>query len=192
MGKLYAALFMTLDGVVEAPGSGDTTLPDKRGWSEPFMTQEIGMAIMGQMDDAEAMLLGRNTYQDFAAFWPNVPAGDPFGDRMNNQKKYVVSSTLKRADWKNSTLINSNVAEEIARIKAQTSKTISVVGSGTLTQWLIEHDLLDELQLLVCPVYLGVGKKLFKDGNTTKTMKLLNSRAFSSGALLLNYQPLKA
>jgi dihydrofolate reductase len=189
MRKIMAAEFITLDGVVEAPGSGDTTLPNKKGWSEPFMSEEIGMTIMGQMDASDAMLLGRKTYQDFAIFWPNVPEGDPFGDRMNNQTKYVVSTTLQKADWKNSTLINGDIPAEITKLKQQPGKNISVTGSPSLVRSLLQYDLLDELQLLLCPVVLGVGKRLFQEGNDTKVLKLVNSKTFSSGAVILNYRP---
>src|SRR5258705_12162293 len=101
MRKISAGLFITLDGVVEAPGPGDTTLEGKRGWSMPFMNDDIGMLIMNQMDSNDAMLLGRKTYEAFAAFWPSVPDEDPFGKRMNGTTKYVVTTTLDKADWKN-------------------------------------------------------------------------------------------
>lgn len=189
MRKIFAAEFITLDGVVEAPGSGDTTLPDKRGWSEPFMTEEIGMTIMSQMDASDAMLLGRKTYQDFAAFWPSVPDEDPFGNRMNNQAKFVVSTTLDKAEWKNSTLIKGDIPAEISRLKQQPGQNISITGSPTLVRSLLQYDLLDELQLLLCPVVLGVGKRLFQEGNDTRILKLVDSKTFSSGAVLLTYQP---
>jgi dihydrofolate reductase len=189
MRKIIASLFMTLDGVVEAPGSGDTTLEGKRGWSDPFMSQEIGMLIMGQMDASDAMLLGRRTYQDFAAFWPSVPDEDPFGKRMNGVRKYVLSTTLQKAEWNNSTLIQGNVAEALTRLKAQPGQNISVVGSGTLVQSLLQLDLIDELQLMVVPVFLGIGKRLFPEGSSTKVLKLVNAQPFSSGMVLLSYAP---
>ena len=106
MTKLIAGLFITLDGVVEAPGPGDTTLPEKRGWSMPYMNEEIGMEIMRDMDSSEGMLLGRTTYDGFAAFWPNIGDDDPFGKRMNGMRKYVVSKTLKNAAWNNSIVVD--------------------------------------------------------------------------------------
>jgi len=109
MRKIVASLFITLDGVVEAPGTGDTTLPEKRGWSMPFMNDDVGQVIGAGMANTDAMLLGRRTYQGFAAFWPNVPADDPFGQIMNNQTKYVVSTTLDKAEWKNSHLIKAGL-----------------------------------------------------------------------------------
>jgi len=191
MRKIIASLFITLDGVVEAPGSGDTTLPDKRGWSMPFTNDEVGQVIGGAMMNSDAMLLGRRTYQGFAAFWPNVPADDPFGQIMNNQTKYVVSTTLAKAEWTNSHLIKGNVPEELNKLKQQPGKNISIVGSGTLTRSLIEADVVDELQLMLCPVVLGVGRRLFDHANFTKSMKVIEAKSFSSGMIYLRLQPEK-
>ena len=191
MRKIVASLFITLDGVVEAPGTGDTTLPEKRGWSMPFTNDEVGQVIGAGMTNTDAMLLGRRTYQGFAAFWPNVPVDDPFGQIMNNQTKYVVSTTLDKAEWKNSHLIKGNVAEELNKLKQQPGKNISIVGSGTLTRSLIEADLVDELQLMLCPVVLGVGKRLFDHANFTRSMKVLEAKTFDSGMIYLRLQPEK-
>src|SRR5690349_16427908 len=125
MRKLNAALFITLDGVVEAPGPGDTTLPEKRGWSMPFTDDEVGQVIGAGMANSDAMLLGRKTYEAFADFWPKVPADDPFGQFMNNQTKYVVSATLDKATWKNSHLIKGNVTTELNKLKQRPGKDIS-------------------------------------------------------------------
>lgn len=189
MRKVIASLFMTLDGVVEAPGSADTTLEGKRGWTEPFMSPEIGQLILNQMDSSDALLLGRVTYQSFAAFWPSVPDDDPFGKRMNGLTKYVVSTTLNKVDWKNSQLIKGNVAEEIAKLKQQPGQNINITGSGTLVQSLLQQDLIDELQLMVFPVFLGVGKRLFPEGSNTKVLKLVDTKPFSTGMVMLSYQP---
>lgn len=189
MRKIIAGLFTTLDGVVEAPGSGDITLPEKRGWSEPYMNDEIGMSIVEQMNNSDALLLGRKTYQEFAAFWPSVPDTDPFGKIMNSIPKYVVSTTLDKAEWNNSTLIKGNVAEELSRLKQLPGKSINITGSPTLVLSLLQDDLIDELGLLVCPVILGVGRRFFKDGSDTKALKLVDSKPFSSGMVMLTYQP---
>lgn len=189
MRKINAALFITLDGVVEAPGLGDTTLPEKRGWSMPFMNDEVGQVIGAGMASSDAMLLGRRTYQDFAAFWPNVPADDPFGQIMNNQTKYVVSTTLNKAEWRNSHLIKGDIATELNKLKQQSGKDINIVGSGTLTRSLIEADLVDELQLMLCPVVLGVGMRLFDNTHFTKSMKVLQAKSFDSGMIYLRLQP---
>jgi len=188
MRKIIAALFMTLDGVVEAPGSGDTSLLEHRGWSERFMTPEIGGLIFSQMSASDTMLLGRKTHQEFAAYWPTVPADDPFGQSMNNQAKVVVSTTLDKAEWKNSTLIKDNVVEEISRLKQQPGQTISIVGSPTLTRSLLPYGLIDELQLVVCPIVLGVGKRLFPDGTQKQPLTLIDAKTFSSGVVILSYR----
>ncbi len=189
MRKLTAGLFITLDGVVEAPGDGDTTLPGKRGWSMPFFGDEIGQFIMGQMDSSDAMLLGRKTYEGFAAFWPALPDEDPFAQRMNNQTKYVVSKTLDKADWKNSILLKGNLADEITRLKNQPGKDIAITGSGTLVQALLQLELIDELTLMISPVILGVGKRLFAENAETRILKTVDSKTYSSGMTVLTLQP---
>ncbi len=191
MRKINAALFITLDGVVEAPGPGDTTLPDKRGWSMAYSSEEVGEVIGSNMAASDAMLLGRVTYEAFAAFWPNVPEDDPFSNFMNNQTKYVVSTTLAKAEWKNSHLIQGDVVAELTKIKQEPGKDISIVGSGTLTRSLIKAGLVDELQLMLCPVVLGEGKRLFDNVDYTKSMQVLEVRAFDSGMTYFRLQPEK-
>lgn len=191
MRKINAALFITLDGVVEAPG-GEPTLPeDRRGWSMPFTDDEVGQVIGAAMAASDAMLLGRNTYEGFAAFWPSVPEDDPFGNIMNNRTKYVVSTTLDKAEWKNSHLVKGNLIEELNKLKQQPGKDISTVGSGTLVRSLLKADLIDELQLMLCPVVLGVGDRLFDGADFMKTMNVLETRAFDSGMIYLRLQPQK-
>lgn len=191
MRKINAALFITLDGVVEAPG-GEPTLPeDRRGWSMPFMNDEVGQVIGAAMAESDAMLLGRRTYEGFAAFWPTVPEDDPFSAVMNNRTKYVVSTTLDKAEWKNSHLIKGNLVEELNKLKQQPGKDITVVGSGTLVHSLLKSGLVDELQLMLCPVILGVGSRLFDGADFMRTMKVLETRSFSSGMIYLRLQPEK-
>ena len=180
---------MTLDGIVEAPGSADTTLPEKRGWSDPYMSQEIGMSIYELIQKSQAFLLGRRTYQDFAAFWPSMPADDPFAQVMNSMPKYVISSTLDKAEWNNSTLLRG--MDDISRLKQTPGKDINITGSPTLVRSLLEQGLLDEIQFMVCPVVLGVGKHLFPEGIDTKTLKLVDAKPFDTGMVLLSYQPLQ-
>lgn len=191
MRKIIAGEFITLDGVMEAPGSGDTTLPEQRGWSEPFMTEEIGNLMFEQMQEIDAFLLGRRTYQDFASFWPHVPADDPFGKMMNSMTKYVVSTTLETVSWNNSCLINKNVMAEISRLKQQPGRNIQVTGSGDLFNSLFQHNIIDEFQLMVCPVVLGTGKQLFRAGNAPRSMKLASTRSFDLGMVVLNYEPVQ-
>lgn len=191
MRKIVTAEFITLDGVYEAPGSEDTTLLEKRGWSMPFVSDDVGQVIFESMQNSDAMLLGRSTYADFAAFWSAVPAEDPIGQFMNSQPKYVVSTTLDKADWKNSTLIKGNVIEELTKLKQQPGKNIAIVGSGTLVQSLLEVDLIDEFELMLFPVVLGMGKRLFKEGTSTKPMAVLEVKSFASGMTFLRLQPKK-
>jgi dihydrofolate reductase len=178
MRKIVAGLFITLDGVMESP--------DK--WQFPYFNEELGQAVTSQMDATDAMLLGRKTYEEFASFWPTAPADDPFTARMNNTPKFVVSTTLDAVEWQNSTLIKSNVVEELTRLKQQPGKNIGMTGSATLVRSLLRDNLLDELLLLVHPVVVGSGKRLF-EGNYQFALKLVDAQTFSTGVLSLTYQP---
>jgi dihydrofolate reductase len=179
MRKIVAGLFMSLDGIVESP--------DK--WQFPYFNDEMGADVGAQMAAADAMLLGRVTYQEFASFWPSAPADDPITARMNDTPKYVVSTTLDRAEWQNSTLIKGNVVEEITRLKQQPGKDIGITGSATLVRSLLRDKLLDELRLLVHPIVVGSGKRLFPDGSDPAALTLVESRSFSTGVLSLTYVP---
>jgi dihydrofolate reductase len=181
MRKVTAGLFVSLDGVVEAPEK----------WQLPYFNDEMGEAIGAVMAEADAMLLGRVTYQEFASYWPGVSAEDqPFADHMNNTPKFVVSTTLAEPlEWQNSTLIKGNVAEEIAKLKQQPGRNIGITGSATLVQSLLQDDLLDELGLLVHPVVVGSGKRLFEEGGDQKGLKLVDSKTFSTGVVYLTYEP---
>ena len=191
MRKLTAGIFITLDGVVEAPGADDTTLLDKRGWSMAYTDEEVGGFIMGGMASSDAMLLGRITYQNFAAYWAPLGDENPIASAMNNQNKFVVSTTLDKVNWKNTTLLKGNVTDAITGLKQKSGKDISVVGSGTLVQSLLQLELIDELNLLICPVILGTGKRLFKEGVETRLLKPISSKTFGSGMTILTLQPNK-
>ncbi len=182
MRKIVAGLFISLDGVIEAPQT----------WHFPYFNDEMGAAVGAQMAASDAMLLGRVTYQEFAAFWPSAPADDPFTAVMNNTPKYVVSTTLETAEWQNTTLINGNIAEEIAQLKQQPGKEIGITGSATLVRSLLRMNLLDELRLLVHPIVVGTGKRLFPDGSEQTPLKLADSRTFSTGVVYLTYVPATA
>lgn len=179
MRKIVAGLFISLDGVFEAP--------DK--WHFPYFNDEMGAAVGSQMAAADTMLLGRVTYQEFASFWPNQKSEEnDFADQMNNTPKIVVSSTLDNVDdWQNSTLIKGNVAEELTKLKQQPGKDIAITGSGALVRSLLRDGLLDELRLLVHPIVVGSGKQLFPDGTGQIPLKLADSRIFSTGVLYLTY-----
>jgi dihydrofolate reductase len=181
MRKVIAWELVALDGVMESPEK----------WSFQFHNDEMAEANAAGMAAADAMLLGRVTYQEFASYWPYQNSADqPFTDYLNNTPKYVVSTTLEEPlEWQNSTLIKDNVEEEIARLKRQPGKNIGIVGSGTLVRSLLRDDLLDELQLMVHPVVVGSGKRLFEEGGDQKALKLVDSKTFSTGVLSLTYQP---
>lgn len=179
MRKVVAGLFVSLDGVVESP--------DK--WQFPYFNDEMGADVGAQMAASDAMLLGRVTYQEFAAFWPGAPADDPFTARMNETPKYVVSTTLDRAEWKNSTLIKGNIVAGITALKQQPGKDIGITGSATLVRSLLRDQLLDELRLLVHPIVVGGGKRLFPEGSEPVALTLVDSKVFSTGVLSLVYAP---
>jgi dihydrofolate reductase len=184
MRKVIASELMSLDGVMESP--------DK--WHFPYFNDEMGTEIGAAMATADAMLLGRVTYQEFAAFWPSQNSesseDQEFADYMNNTPKFVVSTTLEEPlEWNNSTLIKGNVAEEITRLKQQPGGDISITGSGTLVRSLLAEDLLDELRLMVHPLVVGRGKRLFEEGGGQKALKLVDSKTFGTGVLYLTYQP---
>ena len=181
MRKVVAGEFVSLDGVMESPGE----------WHFPYFNDEMGEAVGASMAAADAMLLGRVTYQEFASYWPGASSEDqPFADYMNNTPKYVVSTTLEEPlEWNNSTLIKGNVTEEIARLKQQPGKNIGITGSATLVQYLLQEDLLDKLELLIHPVVVGSGQRLFEGGGELKGLRLLESKTFSTGVVYLTYQP---
>ena len=182
MRKIVAGLFISLDGVVEAP--------DK--WHFPYLNEELGQAVQSQMAQADAMLLGRKTYQEFAGFWPNQGRDVELADFMNQTPKYVVSNTLTALDWQNSTLISGNVKEALSALKEQPGKSLNITGSGTLVRSLLEDGLLDELHLFVHPIVVQKGKRLFEGQGETVPLKLADSKTFSNGVLYVTYTPAPA
>jgi dihydrofolate reductase len=161
--------------------------PEK--WHFPYFNDQMEAAVGSSMADSDAMLLGRVTYAEWAGFWPAQSSDDPFANYINNTPKFVVSTTLDTVEWNNSTLIKGDVAQQIARLKQQPGKNIAISGSGTLVQWLLHADLLDELRLLVHPIVVGSGKRLFTGGSAPKGLKLVDSQAFSTGVMYLTYAP---
>jgi dihydrofolate reductase len=177
--KVVAVELVSLDGVMEAPEE----------WAFSYSNEEMEAANAKGMAASDAMLLGRDTYQGLATFWPHQPGGTPMVDYINGVKKFVVSSTLEEAGWNNSTLIRENALENIAGLKRQPGKDITIIGSAILVRSLLEASLLDELRLMVHPVILGGGKRLFEDGGEMGTLELVSSEAFGTGVVSLAYRP---
>jgi class 3 adenylate cyclase/dihydrofolate reductase len=188
MRKLIASEFVTLDGVMEAPGHEQH--PDgKNAWALRHTGEDQQRYKVEEVFEAGAILLGRVTYEIFAAFWPTAPNDDGFADRMNSIPKYVVSGSLRTAGWQNSIIIGGNPAEKIAELKQQPGGDILLVGSADLLNSLIKHDVIDEYRLMVFPVVLGSGKRLFRDATDITHLQLADSRTFESGVTVLTYRP---
>jgi class 3 adenylate cyclase len=185
--KLIVTAYMTLDGVVEAPGF-DEHRDGRNAWALRVQNEEDGVYNQGQIESADALLLGRKTWQIWAVFWPTAPES-AMKDKLNSMPKYVVSTTLKRADWNNSHIISRNVESEVRSLKARPGSELVVYGSPDLVDELVKHDLVDEFRILVYPVILGSGKHLFREPIDTHHLRLIGSRSFSSGVVLLTYAP---
>lgn len=191
MRKIVAGEFLTVDGVYQAPGGPDEDVEggfSNGGWVVPFIDDELGAFIVGMINSADAFLFGRKTYDIFAASWPMTPDDDPVGAKFNNSQKYVASNTLATAEWRNTTVLSGDVAAEITKLKEQDGGEIQLAGSGDLIQTLLKNDLLDELILFFFPVVIGEGKRLFGAGTLPRTLKLTDSKAFSSGVVVCTYQ----
>jgi class 3 adenylate cyclase/dihydrofolate reductase len=188
MRRLIASEFVTLDGVMEGPGH-DEHRDGKNAWALRGTSEDQQRFKIEEVFAVDAILLGRVTYQIFAAFWPTAPPDQGFADRMNSVQKYVVSTTLDEATWNNTTIIRGDVAEEVATLKERPGGDIVIYGSADVVNSLMKHDLIEEYRLLVFPVVLGSGKRLFRDETDVSHLQLIGTRAFSSGAVLLTYQP---
>jgi dihydrofolate reductase len=192
MRKLIVAEFITLDGVIQAPGAPDEDMDGgfvHGGWTQPYWHDDIGQHFFQAMTEADTLLLGRKTWQNHGNAFDPMPAGDPFGDVMNSKQKYVVSTTLKSAaGWRNSSLINGNVVEEVHKLKNQPGQNILLDGSSVLVHTLIENDLVDEYALHVYPLVLGGGKRLFPDGKRVN-LRLIESTTLPTGVLFQRYEP---
>jgi dihydrofolate reductase len=188
MGKLIVTEFISLDGVVEGPGGGEGY--DRAGWSFKFDRGPEGDAFkLEETMDSEVMLLGRVTYDGFAAAWPTMTDPVGFADKMNGMPKYVVSSTLTDPAWNNTTVLSGDVAESVAALKRDVAGDILVAGSPTLVRALLALGLIDELRLMVFPVVLGAGKRLFGDAAEAVTLKLADSRTVGEGIAILTFRP---
>ena len=194
MRKLIVLSFITLDGVMQAPGGPEedpTGGFNYGGWTVGYWDDFLGGVMDEQMAKPFDSLLGRKTYEIFAAYWPYVKSDDPNGplaDRLNSAKKYVVSTTLGKLDWSNSTLIKGDIVQEIKSLKQQNGPELQVHGSGNLIQTLLKHDLIDEFRLKIFPITLGTGKRLFGNGTIPAGLKLIDSRTSTTGVIVATYE----
>jgi class 3 adenylate cyclase/dihydrofolate reductase len=188
MGRLVVTEFMTLDGVMEAPGFEEHR-DGKNAWAVQATTEDQQRYKIDELFAAGAILLGRVTYQIWEAFWPDAPKDAGFADRINGIEKYVVSTTLREPTWNNTTVIRSDLAGEVSRVKERTDGDILVFGSAALVDSLLELDLVDEWRVMLFPIVLGSGKRLFREEQDVSHLRLVGTRVFDSGVVLLTYEP---
>jgi dihydrofolate reductase len=186
MGRIVVTEFVSLDGVIEAPGGGEDF--KHGGWSFEINRGDEGDKFkLDETLSSEALLLGRVTYEGFAAAWPSRDG--EFAEKFNSMPKYVVSSTLENPEWNNSTVLKGDVAEEVTKLKNEQDGDIVVHGSARLVQALVEHDLVDEFRLMVFPLVLGSGKRLFGETRDKKPLRLVDSKIVGDGVAILTYEP---
>ncbi len=188
MGKIVVSEFVSLDGVMEDPGGAEGF--KHGGWTFQFSSPEQEQWKAEELFHADALLLGRRTYQGFAAAWPTMPGTGAYGERMNSLPKYVVSTTLTDMTW-NATLLRGEFAEALPKVKQEVSQDILIFGSGQLVHALNAQDLIDEYRLMVFPVALGSGKRLFPERSEKLPLRLAESKPFASGVVVLTYQPIR-
>ncbi|MFG3497016.1 dihydrofolate reductase family protein [Streptomyces sp. NPDC047928] len=193
MAELTLTAFLTLDGVMQAPGGPDEDRSDGfdyGGWLVPFADDDMGRFMNEVFDRADGFLLGRRTYEIFASYWPRITdPDDPIASRLNNLPKHVVSTTLDRVDWAGSELVRGDLAEAVRRLKERPGREIQVHGSARLAQSLIAAGLVDAYHLLVYPVFLGKGRRLFPDGGVPTAFALTGHRTTASGVSIQSYRP---
>ncbi|HEX5468469.1 MAG TPA: dihydrofolate reductase family protein [Gaiellaceae bacterium] len=191
--RLTLQTFLTLDGVMQAPGGPDEDRSDgfeQGGWQVPYAGDDMGEAIRGWFAEADAFLLGRRTYEIFSGYWPRMtdPA-DPIAGPLNSLPKYVASRTLREVSWSGSSLLEGDVAEQVAELKSRPGRELQVWGSGDLARTLMQHGLVDEYRLLVYPVVLGAGRRLFAEGATPSALRLVESKRTGEGVTMNVYEP---
>jgi len=187
MGRIVVTEFISLDGVIEAPGGGEDY--KHAGWTFEFDRGEEGDAFkLDEVLEADAQLLGRRTYEGFAAAWPNYSDEVGFASKMNSMPKYVVSKTLESADWNNSTILSGDLVDDVTKLKNEVDGVILVAGSAQLVQGLIAHDLVDELRLMVFPILLGEGKRLWGEMSEKKQFKLADTKTVGEGIAILIFR----
>jgi len=192
MRKLVVGTFLTLDGVMQAPGGPDEDRDggfEYGGWSVKYWDEMMGKLIVEQTMRPDALLLGRRTYEIFAAHWPRVTdPNDPVAAKLNTVRKYVASRTLHKAEWHNSSLLRGEVGDAVRRLKEQSGGEIQVTGSSNLIQTLLKHDLIDEFRLWIFPVSVGSGKRLFGDGTLPGAFRLVDAEVSTTGVVIHRYE----
>lgn len=187
MRKIIVTEFITLDGVVEAPGGNETPHPHG-GWQAKYRGAEGGKYKFDELNSIDALLLGKNTYEQFSGYWPGQGDANPFAGRINSLPKYVVSTTLESAEWNNSHILR-DVARDVAALRAGDGGDILVYGSATLAKSLLHHGLVDELRLMMYPVSVGGGLKLFDDSRELNSFRLKHSQVWENGVMILEFEP---
>jgi dihydrofolate reductase len=191
MRKLVVGTFLTLDGVMQAPGGPEEDRSggfDHGGWMVPYLDDMIMRVMTDWVRRADGLVLGRRTYEIFAGSWPYASADDPIAAKLNSVRKYVASRTLNRVDWQHSTLLAGDIAEAVRKLKGEPGGELQVHGSGELIQTLLRHDLIDEFRIWFFPVVLGTGKRLFGEGTVPAGLKLIETQTSSTGAVLQVHQ----
>jgi dihydrofolate reductase len=193
MSRVVVTNNLTLDGVMQAPGRPDE---DRRGgfahggWAQPYADAVLGQKMGEGIGNTGALLLGRRTYEDFASIWPRMPDDNPFAAVLNNTPKYVASRTLQEPlAWANSTLLEGDAVAAVSQLKEQPGKDIVILGSGELIQSLMRHNLIDEYVLLIHPLMLGTGRRLFTDGGAPAELRLIDTTITTTGVVIATYQP---
>lgn len=194
MRKVIVSEFMTLDGVMQAPGGADEDRDggfEYGGWQMPYFDEVGGEVIIEGIAGAGGFLLGRRTYEIFAAYWPTAPEEvQAVAVPLNDLPKYVASTTLTEPlEWQNSTLLDGNVTDGVAALKQESGKDILVIGSGELVQTLMQHGLVDEYRLMIHPIVVGGGKRLFRDGGERRPFRLVDSKVTTTGVVMATYEP---
>jgi dihydrofolate reductase len=195
MNRVVVTNHLTLDGVMQAPGRPDEDRRDgfeHGGWSPPYADSVMGSVMAEGMSNGGAMLLGRRTYEDFADFWPNQK-DNPFTEVLNNAQKYVASTTLQEPlGWSNSTLLEGDAVAAVATLKEESDTDLVVLGSGELVQSLMRYNLVDEFLLMIHPLVLGSGRRLFTDGGAYTALRLVDAKTTTTGVVIATYQPAEA
>jgi dihydrofolate reductase len=196
MRNLIVTEFLSLDGVMQAPGDPDEDRSggfEHGGWQRQYFDETFLQTVSVSMSETGGFVFGRRTYEIMAAHWPFQPDDDPFAPTLNNLPKYVASTTLREPlEWQHSTLLQGDVAKAVAELKEQPGKDLVVLGSGELVQTLMENDLVDRYGLMINPIVLGGGKRLFRDGSAKRELKLVDSKTTGTGMLITTYEPVRS